>query len=87
MRNKIANETSLVCPFCVLKCNPDDYHMLLTCNEFSEKREDLLLEFLYKYPNVIKFNQLMNSTNNIQLRNLASLCESIRTLYCAKFDM
>ena len=38
MRNKIANETSLVCPFCVLKCNPDDYHMLLTCNEFSEKR-------------------------------------------------
>ena len=87
VRNKIANETSLVCPFCGLKCNPDEYHLLLTCNEFSEKREELLPEFLYEYPNVIKFDQLMNSTNNTQLRNLASLCEFIRTICCAKFDM
>ena len=37
MPNKIANETSLVCqPFCGLKCNPDEYHMLLTCNELGE---------------------------------------------------
>ena len=61
--------------------------MLLTCNEFGEKREELLLEFLYKYPNVIKFEQLMNSTNNTPLRDLAFLCESIRNLCCAKFDM
>ena len=28
VRNKITNETSLVCPFCGLTCNSDEYHVV-----------------------------------------------------------
>ena len=35
---------------------------------------------LHEHPNIVTFDPLMNSTNITQLRNLASLCESIRTL-------
>ena len=87
--NKLAKASSLVCPFRGLKCNPDEYHMLIICNEFSGKREELLLGFLYRYPIIIKFDQLMNCTNNTQLTSLVSLSKSIRTLCWlnAKFDM
>ena len=50
-------------------------------------REELLSEFLYKYPNIMKLDQLMNSAKLIQLRKLDSLCESIRILCGAKFGI
>ena len=48
----------------------DEYHYLLTCNKFSNERHRFLKPYFYVHPNVLKYNELMNSANVQTLKNL-----------------
>ena len=65
------------CLYCEDVCKADEYHLLLVCKKFRYEREKYLPVFFYMYPNLIKFDQLMNSVNVDLLRNLSALCRTI----------
>ena len=37
--------------------------MIVVCEYFEDNRVELLPDFYYSYPNMMKFDQLMNSVN------------------------
>ena len=51
------------CPFCETRCKPDEYHLVLKCESFDDKRKEFLPKYYYNYPNIIKYDQLMNVTD------------------------
>ena len=51
-----------LCPTCSTKIG-DEFHFLFTCPQFHNDRIKYLLTYFYKRPNVLKFEQLMNSKN------------------------
>ena len=57
------------CTFCHNDIG-DEYHYLLTCNNFSNERNRFLKPYYYVNPNVLKYNELMNSTNVQTLKNI-----------------
>jgi len=48
----------------------DEYHYLFTCPYYQEKRTDLLPKYYIKHPNVIKYSELLNSTESSLLFKL-----------------
>lgn len=54
-------------------CNKDlgdEYHYLLTCEYFKNERIKFIKPIYYRRPNVLKFQQLMNTTSIKELRNV-----------------
>ena len=57
-----------------------EYHMILLCEYFKDSRVELLPDFYYSYPNMVKFDQLMNSVNTELPKNSA-----IRGIICEAY--
>ena len=54
------HHASPVCEICTSGDIGDEYHYLLVCTTFSEKRKECLKKYYYTRPNVLKFEQLLN---------------------------
>ena len=62
------------------KCNldiGDEFHYLLVCSHFSQSRSKYLKSYYYTRPNTLKLDQLMNTENGKELRNLCHLIKII----------
>ena len=63
------------------KCNSgdlgDEFHYLFLCSHFCNSRRDLLKSYYYKYPNAIKFQELLSSNKKSELLKLVSLMKLI----------
>lgn len=63
------------------KCNSnsvgDEFHYILECEFFKVERYRLVKKYFYTHPNVVKFSQLMNTTNKFIIRNLSALMNII----------
>ena len=62
------------------KCNldiGDEFHYLLVCSHFSQSRSKYLKSYYYTCPNTLKLDQLMNTENGKELRNLCHLIKII----------
>lgn len=57
------------CSFCDCDIG-DEYHYLLICPRYNEQRRYLIKPLYYRRPNILKYNDLMNSRNKTELRNL-----------------
>ena len=69
------------CPFCCKQCKGDEYHMIMVCENFRDNRVELLPDFYYSYPIMLKFDQLMNTVNIELLKKLSALCGIICKAY------
>ena len=59
-----------ICTHCNLKEIGDEFHYLFTCPYYQTKRTELLPKYYCKYPNVIKYNELLNTTKRDVLLKL-----------------
>ena len=50
----------------------DEYHLLLECPTFKRCRKKYIDEKFYKYPNMLKFNSLMQNKDTKVLSDLAT---------------
>jgi len=50
----------------------DEYHYLMTCKHFENKRKQYIKRYYYTRPNTMKYKELLNSNNAIELKNLSS---------------
>ena len=48
----------------------DEFHYILSCSHFRNTRSKFIKRYFYETPNVLKFNQLMNTENPTELRKL-----------------
>ena len=74
VRERLTGNHSQHCSFCHKECRADEYHLVLVCETFRDKREKLIPKFFHSLPNIMKFDQLMNSMNIELLINLSVLC-------------
>ena len=58
------------CPLYGSYSVPDEYHRLLNCRFVSAERQDFLPIFYFTHPNLIKYDQLMNTSNRTLLMNM-----------------
>lgn len=65
------------CALCDTQDIGDEMHYLLICPFFRSQRTNLLSEYYYVRPNIIKFKKLMNSDNSEILTKLAVLMKHI----------
>ena len=65
------------CTLCGLPGTLDEYHLLFVCKKFENRRKILLPGLYQSFPNVIKYDQLMNTNNIKLLKNLSVLCGAI----------
>ena len=49
----------------------DEYHYILSCSEFTKVRKKFIPEYYYKHPNVIKYKELMQTTDINILNKIA----------------
>ena len=68
------------CTLCGMPGTPDEYHLLFVCKKFENRRKDLLPGLYHSFPNVIKYDQLMNTNNIKLLKNLSVLCGAIHDM-------
>lgn len=59
------------CELCQKNDIGDNFHYLLSCPYFQNQREQYLDSYYYKRPNVIKYKELLNTTNEKKLRHLS----------------
>lgn len=59
------------CTFCNEDIG-DEYHFIMQCKYFKKNRDELIDPFFSTNPNVLKYSQLMNTTNTKQLINLCN---------------
>ena len=59
----------------------DEYHALLCCPIFAFARAELIPRTFWEYPNLSKFDKLMNSNDSKVLKNLATFCSYITEFY------
>ena len=65
-------ETEL-CTLCVLNVNDDEYHYIMICPYFRQRRGPYLKHYFYTRPNMLKFDQLISSENKRSLSRLAKM--------------
>ena len=58
------------CPLCQNDLG-DEFHYLMVCNYFTEKRKQLIPNYFHRYPNIIKYQELLKSSNSDILKNLS----------------
>lgn len=59
----------------------DEYHYLLTCNHLSTQRRKYIKPYYYNRPNTLKLEQLMNTQNIREMRNLCLFINHITKLF------
>ena len=64
------------CSFCMQEVG-DEFHVLLRCPTFNVHRKRYIKSNFTVNPNIIKFNELMNSKNIKQLKNLSKFIKII----------
>ena len=68
-----------------IKCNSsslgDEFHYLLECNYFARERHMFLKKYFYKHPNIIKYKQLMTSTDTVTVKNLSKMLDVILKVF------
>ena len=64
----------------------DEFHYLLQCENFKNERKLYLKPYFLRFPNIIKFNQLMNITNKIELKKLCTFIDHLLKHVSARFD-
>ena len=52
----------------------DEYHYLLICPFFSDKRKQFIDKYYFTRPNMPKFKDLLNNQNINTLKNLSKFC-------------
>ena len=55
----------------------DEFHDVLKCDLFTDDRKDYIKQYYYRRPNIIKYNELMNTTNTVLLKILAIFVSKI----------
>lgn len=65
------------CNICSKKDIGDEFHYLFVCDLFQSEREQLLKPYFYKRPNVIKFKELLSTSNVKLLINLSKFVDII----------
>ena len=59
----------------------DEFHYVLKCDLFIDDRKQYIKQYYYRNPNVIKYNELMNTTNVVKLKKLAIfICKILKTV-------
>ena len=59
----------------------DEFHYILNCNSFLEERKTYIKRYYFTRPNIIKYNELMNTTNIDMLKKLAKfICIIMKTV-------
>lgn len=61
-------------------CNSDigdEFHYLFKCNHFAAERNTYIKQYFYKRPNIIKFNELMSTSNKVTLTKLSKFVNII----------
>ena len=48
----------------------DEFHFLLKCELLSEDIRKYIKQYYYRNPNILKYNELMNTTNILMLKKL-----------------
>ena len=86
VKSKFLNCPVESCPFCETRCKRDEYHLVLKCESFDDKRKELLPEYYYDYPSDIKYDRLMNVTDKNLTKNFAKFLHSILTR-CSRTDI
>lgn len=56
----------------------DEYHYLLICNNLKDIRKQYIKPYFYRRPNILKYEQLLNSKN---MKILTSLAKFIKYIY------
>ena len=63
----------------------DEFHYLLKCNYFSEKRKTICLDKIYfKNCNILKFGTLMNLTKKSKIKKLCTFIRYINENVCPR---
>ena len=64
-----------------LKCNSrsigDEFHYIMECHFFTENRSQLISRYLTQRPNILKFKQIMCTSEKIKLEKLCRLIRKI----------
>ena len=64
-----------------LKCNNrsigDEFHYIMECHFFTENRTQLISRYLTQKPNILKFKQIMCTSEKIKLEKLCRLIRKI----------
>ena len=55
----------------------DEYHYIFSCSAFEDDRKSFVKQKFRYRPNIVKFKELMNSKNLLDLNNL---CKFIRII-------
>lgn len=53
--------------------NGDEFHYILECTHFVKDRKIFLSKRYFENPNIIKFNELMNTYNEEKLKNIVEI--------------
>ena len=80
-KNKFTSEYNNFCTLCETATLADEYHLLLVCSKLKEQRAKYLDEYFLNYPNILKFDQLMNQTCPLKLSKFATFCKTITDCY------
>ena len=59
------------CNQCSMNAVESEYHFLLICPKYADKRKTLLKPYYNSWPTLTKFEQIMSSTNTTETRKLA----------------
>ena len=72
------NRTPINERVCV-NCNQlgDEYHFLLKCPMFDHERKTFIKRYYVRNTNTFKLEQLMNTTNKVELFKLSKMCKTI----------
>ncbi|MCG7875884.1 MAG: reverse transcriptase family protein [Candidatus Thiodiazotropha endolucinida] len=65
------------CALCSLHEVGDEFHYVMKCPFFASERRKYIDKYYYTFTNVLKFKELLNCVNEIQLRNLCIFAKMI----------
>ncbi|MES9882143.1 MAG: reverse transcriptase family protein [Sedimenticola sp.] len=69
------------CNKCNLNTIGDEYHYLFECSLFTTERKNLIKRYYYIRPNILKFKQLLQSTNKKTILNLVTFMKIIMNAF------
>lgn len=59
----------------------DEFHYILNCKYFRSFRKLYIKPYYHKHPNTLKFSQLMNSKNKVELKKLTKFIKIITQMF------
>lgn len=63
------------CTLCNLQEVGDEFHYVLVCPFFKDERKRFIKKYYFSKPNIVKFKELMNQTNEVQLKQLSNFAK------------